>query len=122
MDGQPGNPRINSGFVDVRDVADLHLRAMTHEAAKGERFLAIAGESMWLADVAKVLKLRMGSAASRVSTRVLPNWLVRLGALRDPALRGAVPLLGLNLNAPSEKAMRLQHGRAAGREKVGRYV
>src|SRR3546814_6641511 len=83
MDGQPGNPRINSGFVDVRDVADLHLRAMTHEAAKGERFLAIAGESMWLADVAKVLKLRMGSAASRVSTRVLPNWLVRLGALRE---------------------------------------
>src|SRR3546814_20226658 len=85
----------------------MHLRAMTHEAAKGERFLAIAGESMWLADVAKVLKLRMGSAASRVSTRVLPNWLVRLGALRDPALRGAVPLLGLNMNATREKDMRL---------------
>jgi nucleoside-diphosphate-sugar epimerase len=46
MDGQPGCPKINSGFVDVRDVADLHLRAMTHPAAKGERFLAIAGESM----------------------------------------------------------------------------
>jgi nucleoside-diphosphate-sugar epimerase len=107
MDGQPGNPKINSGFVDVRDVADLHLRAMTHEAAKGERFLAIAGESMWLADVAKVLKARMGPAADKVSTRVLPNTVVRLGALKDPALRGAVPLLGLNLNATSEKAMRL---------------
>jgi nucleoside-diphosphate-sugar epimerase len=107
MDGQPGNPKINSGFVDVRDVADLHLRAMTQDGAKGERFLAIAGESMWLADVAKVLKQRMGSAADKVSTRVLPNWLVRLGALKDPALRGAVPLLGLNLNATSEKATRL---------------
>lgn len=107
MDGQPGNPRINSGFVDVRDVADLHLRAMTHQAAKGERFLAIAGESMWLADVAKVLKERMGPAADKVSTRVLPDTLVRSGALKDPALRGAVPLLGLNLNATSEKAMRL---------------
>ncbi|WP_215796661.1 SDR family oxidoreductase [Paludibacterium yongneupense] len=107
MDGQPGIPRINSGFVDVRDVADLHLRAMTHEAAKGERFLAIAGESMWLAEVAKVLKQRMGLAADKVSTRVLPNAMVRLGALKDPALRGAVPLLGLNLNATSEKAMRL---------------
>jgi nucleoside-diphosphate-sugar epimerase len=106
LDGQPGNPKINSGFVDVRDVADLHLRAMTHEAASGERFLAIAGESMWLADVAKVLKARMGPAAGKVSTRVLPNWLVRLGALRDPALRGSLPLLGLNLNATSEKAMR----------------
>jgi dihydroflavonol-4-reductase len=107
MEGQPGCPKINSGFVDVRDVADLHLRAMTQDAAKGERFLAIAGESMWLADVANVLKQRMGPAGGKVSTRVLPNWLVRLGALKDPALRGAVPLLGLNLNATSEKAMRL---------------
>ncbi|PXV55917.1 Nucleoside-diphosphate-sugar epimerase [Dyella jiangningensis] len=107
MDGQPGNPRINCGFVDVRDVADLHLRAMTHEAAKGERFLAIAGESMWLADVARVLKERMGPVARRVSTRTLPNWLVRLGAFKDPALKGSVPLLGLNLNATSEKAIRL---------------
>lgn len=107
LDGQPGNPKINSGFVDVRDVADLHFRAMTHEAAKGERFLAIAGESMWLTEVAKVLKQRMGAAASKVSTRVVPNAVVRLGALKDPALRGALPLLGLNLNATSEKAMRL---------------
>lgn len=105
--GQPGCPRINSGFVDVRDVADLHLRAMTHAAAKGERFLAIAGDSLWLADVAKVLKARVGPAAHKVSTRVLPNWLVHLGALKDPALRGSVPLLGLNLNATSAKAKRL---------------
>jgi nucleoside-diphosphate-sugar epimerase len=105
LEGQPGNPRINSGFVDVRDLADLHLRAMTHEAASGERFLAIAGESMWLAEVAQVLKARMGPAARHVSTRVLPNWLVRLGALRDPALRGSLPLLGLDLNATSQKAM-----------------
>lgn len=107
MDGQPGNPKINCGFVDVRDVADLHVRAMTDDAANGERFLAIAGESMWLADVARVLKARMGSAAARVSTRVLPSWLVRLGALKDPALRGSVPLLDLHLNATSEKAIRM---------------
>jgi len=105
--GQPGAPKINSGFVDVRDVADLHLRAMTHAAAKGQRFLAIAGESMWMAEVAKVLKARLGPLADKVSTRVLPNWVVRLGALKDPALRGAVPLLGLNLNATSAKAIRL---------------
>ncbi|MGN6317819.1 SDR family oxidoreductase [Trinickia sp.] len=107
LDGQPGNPKINSGFVDVRDVADLHVRAMTHAAANGERFLAVAGESMWLAEVARVLKARMGRAGRHVSTRVLPNWLIRLGALRDPALRGSLPLLGLNLNASGEKAKRL---------------
>ncbi|RQU46439.1 aldehyde reductase [Burkholderia cenocepacia] len=107
LDGQPGNPRINSGFVDVRDVADLHVRAMTHEAANGERFIAIADESMWLAEVAQVLKARMGDAARHVSTRVLPDWLVRIGALRDPALRGSLPLLGRNLNATSHKAISL---------------
>lgn len=107
MDGQPGCPKINSGFVDVRDVADLHLRAMIHPAAKGERFLAISGESMWMIEVAKVLRQRMGAAAAKVPTRVLPNWVIRLGALRDPVMRGAVPLLGVNLNATSEKAIRL---------------
>jgi dihydroflavonol-4-reductase len=107
MDGQPGCPKINSGFVDVRDVADLHVRAMTHPAASGERFLAISGESMWLVDVAKVLRRRMGAAASKVSTRVLPNWLVRLAALRDPMSKALVPLLSVNLNATSEKARRL---------------
>ncbi|MET3651203.1 SDR family oxidoreductase [Dyella japonica] len=107
LDGQLGNPRINCGFVDVRDVADLHVRVMTNEAAKGERFLAVAGESMWLADVARVLKERMGPVARKVSTRTLPNWVVRLGALKDPALKGSVPLLGLRLNATSEKATRL---------------
>lgn len=107
MDGQPGCPKINSGFVDVRDVADLHLRAMTNPAARGERFLAISGESMWLADVAKVLRSRMGAAASKVSTRVLPNWLMRLTAMRNPALKGVLPLLDYNMNATSEKARRL---------------
>lgn len=107
MDGQPGCPKINSEFVDVRDVADLHLRAMTHPAAKGERFLAISGESMWMIDVARVLRRRIGAAASKVPTRVLPNWLIRLLTLRNPVTKGAVPLLGLNLNATSEKAMRL---------------
>ncbi|HEY0182720.1 MAG TPA: aldehyde reductase [Rhodopila sp.] len=107
MDGQPGCPKINSGFVDVRNVADLHLRAMTHPAAKGERFLAIAGESMWMIEVARVLRQRMGAAAAKVPTRVLPNWLIRLGALKDPVMRGAVPLLGINMNATSEKAIRL---------------
>lgn len=107
MNGMPGCPRINSGFVDVRDLADLHLRAMTNSAASGERFLAIAGESLWMADVAKVLRRQMGAAASKVPTRTLPNWLIRIAALRDPALKMIVPTLGLTMNATSEKARRL---------------
>lgn len=107
MDGQPGCPKINTGVVDVRDVADLHLRAMTSPAAAGERFLATAGESLWLVDVATVLRRRMGAAARKVPTRVLPNWLVRLVALGNPAMKSVVPLLDVNFNATSEKARRV---------------
>ncbi|WP_346949261.1 aldehyde reductase [Dyella sp.] len=107
LDGQFATAKINCGFADARDVADLHLLAMAHPAARGERFLATGGESMWMVDVAKVLRRRMGAAAGKVSTRVLPNWVIRLGALRDPVMRGIVPLLGVTMNATSQKAIRL---------------
>lgn len=107
LDGQQGCPKINSGFVDVRDVADMHVRAMTNDGANGERFIAISGDSMDLIDVANVLRERMGADAAKVTTRVLPNWLVRLAALRNPALKGILSMLGVNMNATSEKARRL---------------
>ena len=108
MDGaMPGVPRLYFGAVDVRDVADLHFRAMTHPAAKGERFLAVAGDFMSMLDIAKVLKRHMGAAAKRVPTRQLPDWLVRLAALRDPAVKLILPELGKMKNATNEKARRV---------------
>ena len=91
----------------MRDVADLHIRAMTHPAAKGERFLAIAGDFMSMLDIAKVLKRRMGASARRVPTWQLPNWLVRIAAMRDPAVKQILPELGKKKNATNEKARRL---------------
>lgn len=107
LDGQPGCPKIKTCVVDVRDVADLHLRAMTDPAANGERFLATSGDSLWLAEIAKLLKERMGPAASNVSTRALPSWLIRVMALTNPAMKGLVPLLDARLDASGEKARRL---------------
>ncbi len=108
MDGAlPGAPQLYFGVVDVRDVADLHIRAMAHPAAKGERFLAIAGDFMSMLDIAKVLKARMGGAGKKAPTRELPNWLVRIAALRDPAIRLILPELGKLKNASNEKAKRL---------------
>jgi nucleoside-diphosphate-sugar epimerase len=108
MDGAvPGCPQLYFGAVDVRDVADLHIRAMTDPAAKGERFLAVAGDFVSVLDMAKILKRRMGAAAKRVPTRELPNWLVRVAALRDPAVKQILPELGKRKNATNEKAKRL---------------
>jgi nucleoside-diphosphate-sugar epimerase len=107
MDGMPGCPKLSFGFVDVRDVADLHLRAMTNPAAKGERFIAVSGDTISMLDVAKVLKRRMGALAKRVPTRELPNWLIRIAAIRDPAVKALLPQLGKIRNATSEKAKRV---------------
>ena len=105
MDGAiPGVPRLYFGVVDVRDVADLHLRAMTNPAAKGERFLAVAEDFMSLLEIAKVLKERMGNAARRVRARQLPDWMVKLAALRDPAVKLILPELGKVKNATNAKA------------------
>ena len=103
----PGCPRLYFGLVDVRDVADIHVRAMRNPAANGERFLAAAGDFMSMVEVAKLLKSRLGPAAKRVPTRELPNWLVRLGSLRDPAIRLILPELGKVKNTTNEKAKRI---------------
>jgi len=107
LDGQPGYPRIRTCVVDVRDVADLHLRAMIDPAANGERFLATSGDSLSMVDIAKLLKAQMGAAASRVSTRALPNIVIRTMAMTNPAVKAIVPLLGAEMDASGEKARRL---------------
>ncbi|WP_030904708.1 SDR family oxidoreductase [Streptomyces sp. NRRL F-5126] len=100
----PALPRLSFSFVDVRDVVDLHLRAMTDPAARGERFLAAAGAPMWVADVARVLRDGLGPAGERVPTRRLPDILVRLAARADASLRGFVPELGKVKKASADKA------------------
>jgi nucleoside-diphosphate-sugar epimerase len=108
LDGSmPGCPKVYFGLVDVRDVADLHIRAMIQPAAKGERFLAVSGNCLSILDIAKVLKERLGAAAKKVPTHELPNWIVRLAALRDPAIRQVVPELGKIKNASHAKASRI---------------
>jgi nucleoside-diphosphate-sugar epimerase len=107
MDGaMPGVPRLSFGIVDVRDVADIHLRAMINPAAKGERFLAAAGKFMSLEEIARVLKANMGELARRVPTRVLPNWLLRIAAMADRTVKQIVPELGKVKGASNDKATR----------------
>jgi nucleoside-diphosphate-sugar epimerase len=108
MDGaMPGCPRLYFGAVDVRDVADLHLRCMTSPDAKGERFLAVAGDFLSIVEIARILKRGMGAAARRVPTTQLPDFMVRLAAMRDPAVKQILPELGKRKNATNEKARRV---------------
>jgi nucleoside-diphosphate-sugar epimerase len=105
--GMPAAPRLCFGVVDVRDVADLHLRAMTHPLARGERFLCSAGDFLPLVEVARVLRARLGAAAARAPTRELPDWLLRATALFNRSAREILPELGKRKNGSNEKARRL---------------
>ena len=108
LDGaMPGCPKLHFGIVDVRDVADHHIRAMTNPAARGERFLSVAGDFMRLINVATTLRQGLGEAAKKVPARELPNWMVRLAALRDSGVKQFVPELGKVRNATNEKSRRL---------------
>jgi nucleoside-diphosphate-sugar epimerase len=92
------------GVVDVRDIADLHLRAMLHPDAAGERFIGIADSFMSMKEIALILKSRLGRSARRVPRRVLPNGLIRFMARFSPDVKSLLPALGKHKDASNEKA------------------
>jgi len=89
----PGCPDLGFGIVDVRDLADLHVRALTEPGLDGERFIA-SGSFLRMIDVARILKANMPLEARKVPTRGLPNWLVRLSARFNPVIRQVIGELG----------------------------
>lgn len=102
----PGNPRLGFCVVDVRDLAELHLRAMVSPRAAGQRFIA-AGEFMWMSEVSATLRANLGSSASKVPERGLPDFLLRLMSRLHPALKEITPSLGRRHRYTSEKAQRM---------------
>lgn len=102
-----GVPRIGLEIVDVRDLADVHIRAMTAPDAAGQRFLA-TGEFTWMTQMAHTLREGLGADGLRVSTRQVPDFAVRLAArFRDPSLREITPALGRRNRHSTEKARRV---------------
>jgi nucleoside-diphosphate-sugar epimerase len=100
-------PNITLGIVDVRDVADLHLRAMESPEANGERFLALAGGILSLPEIAQMLKRRAPAIAKDASLKTVPDWMVKIVAWFNPVARNIVPMLSRYRNASNEKAKQL---------------
>lgn len=95
LSGQlPVVPVMYFGVVDVRDVVDLHLRAMVHPRAAGERFIAVSGSSISLFGMARVLREQYPAAADRLPSAELTVEQVREAAKTRPALRDAAALRG----------------------------
>jgi dihydroflavonol-4-reductase len=106
LKGMPAMPRLGFGLVDVRDVADLEIRAMTSTEAGGERFVANA-KWLWMSEIAEVLRERLGPRASKVPTRVAPDLLVKAMALFDGGIRSFKSSLGKRTDYQTTKAQDL---------------
>jgi dihydroflavonol-4-reductase len=96
-------PDIGFGVVDVRDVADLHVRALVAPGMAGERFIA-SGRFMKLREIADVLRQELGPLAHKVTTRNVPDWLVRVTALFNPVAKAALGELGSIRNQDASHA------------------
>ena len=93
LDGSvPALPRIAFGVVDVRDVAEAHLRSMTAPEAGGRRF-PMSERTLFMADVAQVL--RQALPDRKLPRMAMPDWGVRLYGLFDKDVRGLVNELGV---------------------------
>ena len=100
-------PNIPFNIIDVRDVADLHIRAMTNPNASGQRFIALAGGTIRMPEMAVLLKNEMPELATKISTRILPNWVLNLAALFNEQARLAAPLIKVIRNTSNAKAKRV---------------
>lgn len=89
----PGLPNFGFGIVDVRDVADMHVRCLTMPDMAGERFIC-SGPFLMMADVAAILRDGLGPQGRKVPKRKLPDWLMRVVGRFDPVVRQVLGELG----------------------------
>ena len=96
----PAAANLHFGFVDVRDVAAIHITAMTHKKAAGQRFIANAKE-MWLIELTAFLNK---AGYKKAPLRKMPNWLVKVFGLFDAPTKQISQLLDNERFTPSTKA------------------
>lgn len=102
----PGAPRLCLPVVDVRDVAKSHVMAMETDDLVNDRYLVVA-DCTWTIAITRALHEKLGSDGRRSPTRELPDWLVWLIGLVDPAARGIRSELGKEIDIETGAARRL---------------
>ncbi len=97
-------PNIALNVVDVRDVADLHIRAMTYPGANGQRFIATADGQISMPEIAALLSNKKPGISQKVSTRRLPDWVLRFASLFNAQAKEGAMLLRVNRRVSNAKA------------------
>lgn len=100
----PAIPKLSFSVVDVRDVADIHIKAMTNPEAKGQRFLATSDGTTSLPEIAEMLRSQNNQFAQRVTKKVMPDWIVKIVAYFKPELKSVSTQVGKIKTVSNEKA------------------
>ena len=104
--GMPAAPRIILEYVDVRDVAAVHVAAMENSATGGCR-LIVSDESLSLMEIAEILRREFPSFARKLPRRELPDWLVSIISLFDKSLRDSAAFIGVRKKSDASGAATL---------------
>jgi dihydroflavonol-4-reductase len=86
----PMIPALSFPFIDVRDVAILHLRAMITPEADGKRFIAAHSEPTWMFQVAEVLSK---AGYGKIKLKKAPSLMLKLIGLFDNKTKSLIPML-----------------------------
>lgn len=89
----PAIPKVGFCIVDVRDVAQAHIQAMTRPDCAGHRHIVVT-HPVWIKDMALVLKEEFESQGYNVPTAELPNFMIKIASLFDRELKTISPGLG----------------------------
>jgi nucleoside-diphosphate-sugar epimerase len=117
LTGMPGVPNIGLNIVDVRDVADLHILALSNPRAIGQRYLGVS-ELMSMPDIAAHLRAQLGSRATRVPKRTIPDFVIKTLAKGNPEMRKIAPFLDRRYTYSNAKARSLGWVPRSARETV----
>jgi len=90
-------------MVDVRDVAILHVQALTNLKAAGKRFIASGTNPVSFAEVAQLL---LNQGYKGPSTKKAPNFLFKFLSLFDREAKGMLALLGMKLTADNSSTIK----------------
>ena len=99
----PGVPQLGFPTVDVRDVIELHFKALESETAIGQRYAAVS-ESIWFKEIAQFVLDAQPSYNKKVKAKELPNWFIKIFSLFEKSTRMIIPELGFKANISNEKA------------------
>lgn len=102
----PGLPRLGFSVVDVRDVAECHVKAMEIKEAAGERFLATE-KFIWFNEAAEILRKEFPHYDKKIPRRTVPDWVLKIMAIFQPVFKQTLSELGRTRRASNAKATKI---------------